>query len=200
MKRNFSQRGLGAVLFVLALSTASFAQSAQASFSDIKIKNFGQMDARFYRGAQPKEDDYQSLAALGIKTVIDLRDDATSYEKSAVEALGMRYVNIPMSDKDYPREEQIATFLKLANDPDTGAFYVHCAGGRHRTGVMGAVYRFTKYGWNYEQVYKEMKDYDFYSRWGHGDMKKYVQDYWQRVQTTPAPVAVPSLVVAPALK
>ncbi|MDQ1591369.1 MAG: tyrosine-protein phosphatase [Pyrinomonadaceae bacterium] len=200
MKRNFSQRGLGAVLFVLALSAVSFAQSAQPSFSDVKIKNFGQMDARFYRGAQPKEDDYQSLAALGIKTVIDLRDDATSYEKSAVEALGMRYVNIPMSDKEYPREEQIETFLKLANDPDTGAFYVHCAGGRHRTGVMGAVYRFTKYGWNYEQVYKEMKDYDFYSRWGHGDMKKYVQDYWQRVQTTPAPVSVPSLVVAPALK
>jgi len=200
MKRNYSQRGLGAVLFVLALSAVSFAQSAQSSFSDIKIKNFGQMDARFYRGAQPKEDDYQSLAALGIKTVIDLRDDATSYEKSAVEALGMRYVNIPMSDKDYPREQQIEAFLKLANDPDTGAFYVHCAGGRHRTGVMGAVYRFTKYGWNYDQVYKEMKDYDFYSRWGHGDMKKYVQDYWQRVQTTPAPVTVPSLVVAPALK
>jgi protein tyrosine/serine phosphatase len=131
--------------------------------------------------------------------VIDLRDDAKDYEKPAVEALGMRYVNIPMSDKDYPREEQIEAFLKLANDPDTGAFYVHCAGGRHRTGVMGAVYRFTKYGWNYEQVYKEMKDYDFYSRWGHGDMKKYVQDYWQRVQTS-APVTVPSLVVAPALK
>ena len=200
MKRDFSQRGLGAFLVVLALSAVSFAQSAQQSFSDVKIKNFGQMDERFYRGAQPKEEDYRSLAALGIKTVIDLRDDATTYEKPAVESLGMRYVNIPMSDKDYPREEQIQAFLKLANDPDTGAFYVHCAGGRHRTGVMGAVYRFTKYGWNYDQVYKEMKDYDFYTRWGHGDMKKYVQDYWERVQTTPAPVTAAAIAVAPALK
>ena len=200
MKRNFSQRGMGAFLFVLALSAVSFAQSAQASFSNVKIKNFGQMDERFYRGAQPKESDYASLAALGIKTVIDLRDDAKDYEKPAVEALGMRYVNIPMSDKDYPREEQIEAFLKLANDPETGAFYVHCAGGRHRTGVAGAVYRFTKYGWNYEQVYREMKDYDFYSRWGHGDMKKYVQDYWQRVQTTPAPVTAAASALAPALR
>jgi protein tyrosine/serine phosphatase len=201
MKRNFSQRGVSALLVVLALSAASFAQSAQPSLLDVKIKNFGQMDERFYRGAQPKEQDYRSLAALGIKTVIDLRDDAKAYEKPAVEALGMRYVNIPMSDKHYPREEQIEAFLKLANDPDTGAFYVHCAGGRHRTGVMGAVYRFTKYGWNYEQVYKEMKDYDFYSRWGHGDMKKYVQDYWQRVQTRSAPAATAaSTAVAPALK
>ncbi|HEY1402644.1 MAG TPA: tyrosine-protein phosphatase [Pyrinomonadaceae bacterium] len=197
MKRNFSQRGMGAILVVLALSAVSFAQSAQQSFSDVKIKNFGRMDERFYRGAQPKEADYRSLAALGIKTVIDLRDDAKDYEKPAVEALGMRYVNIPMSDKDYPREEQIEAFLKLANDPETGAFYVHCAGGRHRTGVMGAVYRFTKYGWDYDRVYKEMKDYDFYTRWGHGDMKKYVQDYWQRVQT---PATGSSMVLAPALK
>ncbi|HEX8457011.1 MAG TPA: tyrosine-protein phosphatase [Pyrinomonadaceae bacterium] len=191
---------MGAVLIVLALSAVSFAQSAQASFANVKIKNFGQMDERFYRGAQPKETDYASLAALGIKTVIDLRDDAEAYEKPAVEALGMRYVNIPMSDKEYPREEQIAAFLRLANDPETGAFYVHCAGGRHRTGVMGAVYRFTKYGWNYEQVYKEMKDYDFYSRWGHGDMKKYVQDYWQRMLAHSAPVTASNLTTAPALR
>ena len=31
--------------------------------STIKIKNFGQMDERFYRGAQPKEKDYKDLAA-----------------------------------------------------------------------------------------------------------------------------------------
>ena len=189
MKRNFSQSGVGALLFILALSAVSFAQSAQQSFSDVKIKNFGQMDERFYRGAQPKEDDYRSLAALGIKTVIDLRDDATAYEKPAVEALGMRYVNIPMSDKDYPREEQIAAFLKLANDPDTGAFYVHCAGGRHRTGIMGAVYRFNFYGWNYDQVYAEMKQFDFYSSWGHGGQKRYVENYWQRVQSGQIQVA-----------
>ena len=169
---------------VLALGLLSVASvSAQTASAKSKIKNFGQMDARFYRGAQPKEEDYKDLKTLGVKTVIDLRDDPVSYEKRDVEALGMRYVNIPMSDKSYPKEEQIVAFLKLANDPATGAFYVHCAGGRHRTGVMGAVYRFTHDHWNFDQVYKEMKDYDFYTRWGHGDMKKYVEDYWQRIQT-----------------
>ncbi|HEV2802472.1 MAG TPA: tyrosine-protein phosphatase [Pyrinomonadaceae bacterium] len=200
MNRNLSQRSMGAVLVVLALSAVSFAQSAQQSFPNVRIKNFGQMDERFYRGAQPKEADYASLAALGIKTVIDLRHDAKAYEKPAVEALGMRYVNIPMSDKEYPREEQIEAFLKLANDPETGTFYVHCAGGRHRTGVMGAVYRFTKYGWNYEQVYREMKAYDFYSRWGHGDMKQYVKDYWQRMLAQSAPATPTNATAATALR
>ena len=40
----------------------------------VKIKNFGQMDDRFFRGAQPKDEaDYKALAELGIKTIIDLR-------------------------------------------------------------------------------------------------------------------------------
>ena len=80
-------------------------------------------------------------------------------------------------DKDYPETAKIEQFLKLVDDPSTGKFYVHCAGGRHRTGVMAAVYRFNHYNWNYDQVYAEMKKYDFYTRWGHGDMKKFVQDY-----------------------
>ena len=169
---------------VLAFSVSVFGQS-NASFPNIKIKNFGQMDERFYRGAQPNEGDYKDLATLGIKTVIDLRDDPASYERRDVEALGMHYVNIPMSDKDYPSNDQADQFLKLVNATATGKFFVHCAGGRHRTGVMGAVYRFTHDQWNFDKVYAEMKDYDFYTRFGHGDMKKFVEDYWQRIQTMP---------------
>ena len=164
------------ISLVLASSISAFSQE-QASLSNVSIKNFGQMDDRFFRGGQPKQDEYQELAALGIKTVIDLRDDPTAYEKGSVEALGMKYVNIPMSDSSYPETTKIETFLRLVDDPSTGKFYVHCAGGRHRTGVAGAVYRFNHYNWTYDQVYAEMKKYDFYTRFGHGDMKKFVQDY-----------------------
>jgi len=167
-----------AAALVLASQVSAFSQEVNNSnFSNVSIKNFGQMDDRFFRGAQPKENEYKELAALGIRTVIDLQNEPTSYEKQNVEALGMKYVNIPMSDKDYPETAKIDQFLKLVDDPSTGKFYVHCAGGRHRTGVMGAVYRFNHYNWNYDQVYAEMKKYDFYTRWGHGDMKKFVQDY-----------------------
>jgi protein tyrosine/serine phosphatase len=168
---------------VLLIASGAFAKThSDPAFSNINIKNFGKMDERFYRGAQPKESDYQALKTLGINTVIDLQDNPTSYEKRAVEALGMRYVNIPMSDSSYPKEETIQSFFKVVNDPTTGKFFAHCAGGRHRTGVVGAIYRFTVDHWNYDQAYTEMKDYDFYTRWGHGDMKKYVDDYWQRMQ------------------
>lgn len=176
VKRNYLSV-LFAVISLVSLSSAtSFAQESQAKAS-VNIKNFGQMDDRFFRGGQPKEQEYRELAALGVKTIIDLRDDPKDYGKSTVEALGMRYVNIPMSDKDYPPASKIDEFLKLIDDPSTGKFYVHCAGGRHRTGVIGAVYRFNHYGWNYDQAYAEMKKYDFYTRWGHGAMKKFVKEY-----------------------
>lgn len=179
---------LALLSLLLAFSVTTSAKK-RTDFPDVKIKNFGQMDDRFYRGGQPKEEDYRSLANLGIKTVIDLREDPESYEKRDVEALGMTYVNIPMSDKDYPRQEQVDRFLNLVDDAATGKFFVHCAGGRHRTGVMGAVYRFNHYNWNYDQVYAEMKDYDFYTRFGHGDMKRFVQDYAQKFQSHNAVVA-----------
>ena len=158
---------------ILLLAAVASAQETTTTESPrVKIKNFGQMDDRFFRGAQPKEKDYKDLAQLGIRTIIDLRDDPEAYEKRMAESLGMTYINIPMIAKKYPTPEATELFLKTVNDPATGKFFVHCAGGRHRTGVMGAVYRFKFYNWNFEQVYKEMKQYDFYTRWGHGAFQR----------------------------
>ena len=176
------RHALLALIAVLSLATVSSAQQPSEDAPKIKIKNFGQMDERFYRGAQPKEKDYKALAQLGIRTIIDLREDPEAYEKPMVESLGMTYVNIPMIAKKYPTPEALDQFLKTVNNPDTGKFYVHCAGGRHRTGVMGAVYRFQFYNWNFDQVYKEMKQYDFYTSWGHGAFKDFVQDYFAQTQ------------------
>ena len=190
LTRDVFRRSIAALFAVSALALSAAAQEQQQQvFSEIKIKNFGQMDERFFRGAQPKERDYSALAALGIKTVIDLRAETEDYSRQAAEAAGLRYVNIPMVEKTYPTEEAVATFLKTVDDPETGKFFLHCAGGRHRTGALGAVYRFTKYRWDYDQVYREMKQFDFYTRWGHGDFKKFVANYWTRIQSGEIQVA-----------
>src|SRR3982751_1957134 len=109
---------------LVAVITFVFAASGQTSpktdFQNVKVGNFGQMDDNFFRGAQPLPEDYKSLADLGIKTIIDLRNDPTTYEKSAAEAVGMKYVNIPMSGWQSPKDEDLQAFLKLANDPATG--------------------------------------------------------------------------------
>lgn len=175
------------MLLLAAGASAQEQATNTASSTSVRIKNFGQMDDRFYRGAQPGKKDYKDLAALGIKTIIDLREDPEAYEQPLVESLGMKYVNIPMIEKKYPTPEATEAFLKLINDPATGKFFVHCAGGRHRTGALGAVYRLQFYDWNFDQAYKEMKDYDFYTRWGHGAFKDFVKDYYTKAQTKKVP-------------
>ena len=188
----------GVILVLLASTVISQAQEvSNPKNASVKIKNFGQMDERFYRGARPKQEDFKDLAALGIKTVIDLTEDPTENEKSTIEALGMKYVHIPMVEKKYPTEEATNAFLKVTSDPATGKFFVHCAGGRHRTGAMGAVYRYQNYNWNFDQVYAEMKQYDFYTSWGHGAFKDFVKDYYDHMlaakvsaKSTPTPHSV----------
>jgi protein tyrosine/serine phosphatase len=183
MQKNHFRAFLAIFVFVLSFASISFSQTAPQAFPNVNIKNFGQMDERYYRGAQPEPEDYQSLKDLGVNTVIDLRNDPTDYEKTKVEALGMKYVNIPMSGWKYPKDKDIEQFLNLMNDPATGVVYAHCKAGIHRTGITAAVYRFTKYGWDYDQAYKEMKNYNFSSGLVHGSLKTYVKDYAAKMKS-----------------
>jgi len=187
--RKVSPAIIAILALIFSVSTASFAKSKNDKFPNIKIKNFGQMDDRFFRGSRPDNDDYPALAALGVKTIIDLTDNSMSYEKPAVEAAGLRYVNIPMVDKSYPSMDQINQFLKIVDDPATGKFFVHCAGGRHRTGVVGAVYRFNYDHWNLDQALAEMDQYEFGSGYGHGKQRDFVKDYWNQFQANQTAVA-----------
>ncbi len=174
---------VSALFTAVVVFSSGYAQTApdKNAFPGVKIKNFGQMDERFFRGARPKQGQVVALKELGVDTVIDLTEKPKAYEKIEVEAAGMKYVHLPMVAKAYPTEEALAEFARLVDDPATGTFFLHCAGGRHRTGVLGAAYRFNKYGWDYDRVYAEMKNYDFYTRWGHGRMKDFVGDYAARM-------------------
>lgn len=169
---------------IFCFSTFAPAQEKEtpgSKFPHIKIGNFGQMDERYYRGAQPNPGDYQSLKDLGVNTVVDLRNDPTDYEKREVEALGMKYVNIPMSGWKTPKMEDVNTFLALLENPETGTVYVHCKAGRHRAGVAGAAYRYTKYGWDYEQVYKEMRDFNYSDGLVHGKLGSFVKKWGKKL-------------------
>jgi protein tyrosine phosphatase (PTP) superfamily phosphohydrolase (DUF442 family) len=177
------------IAFILAgVGAAQTSRTAEA-FPNVKIKNFGQMDTNYYRGGQPKVDQYQSLKDLGVTTVIDLRNDPEAYEKPSVEALGMKYINIPMDDAEYPSDATISKFLKEINDPANGVMYVHCKGGKHRAGVTGAVYRFNKFGWDYVQVMGEMERFNFDTSYGRKVMKQFVIDYAAKMEHDKATTA-----------
>jgi protein tyrosine/serine phosphatase len=146
----------------------------------IRIDNFGQINQNYYRGAQPNAAEFMELQRLGIKTVIDLQEDGNSKEPAWVRNAGMQYFNIPLSSTRPATDGQTEHFLKLVNDPQNWPVFVHCAGGRHRTGEMTAIYRITRDSWTADQAYQEMEQYDYYSIGGHGPLKDYVFEYYSK--------------------
>ncbi|HKP85012.1 MAG TPA: dual specificity protein phosphatase family protein [Blastocatellia bacterium] len=176
-----------AVLIALVMLTA--AQAAQSEKSPkVRVQNFGCVNEKLYRGAQPKAGDYRDLAAMGIKTIIDLQREGEADEQRMVEAAGMKFYRIPMSDKDSPSAEQSALFLSLVNNPENQPVFIHCKGGRHRTGAMTALYRMTHDEWTADRAYGEMKQYDFEHGMGHGALKSYVYYYYSRMDHKPVVV------------
>lgn len=172
----------------------------------VEVENFGKMNEHLYRGAQPKGRNYDQLAAIGVKTILDLREDSRDGAQADAERAGLQYINLPLRDKKYPQTDAAARFLEIVNNSANWPIYMHCAGGRHRTGAMGAVYRMTIDGWNVEQAYQEMKQYDFYTSRGHECFKDYVYDYYrdlqarrQTVQTSRTPDSNQWPVLKPAL-
>jgi len=161
--------------------------SSVAAASSVRIDNFGRVSDTYYRGAQPQGQDYGDLAALGVKTIINLTsDDAEANEPAMARQAGLKYFQIPMTTHKPPTDLQIAEFLKLVEAPANQPVYVHCVGGRHRTGVMTAIYRMTKNSWSSDQAFNEMKQYKFGADFLHSEFKQFVYAYASRPKTVVA--------------
>ena len=178
------RRHLPALLLILSLAAPAAARavetaaSAAVDVSTLRIDNFGQVSPNYYRGAQPEGRDYADLAALGVRTVINLTsDDAKAEEGALVEKAGMTYVQIPMTTRHAPTQSELDRFLSIVNDPARQPVFVHCVGGRHRTGVMTAVYRMTEDGWDADQAFQEMKKFKFGADYLHPEFKSFVYGY-----------------------
>jgi protein tyrosine/serine phosphatase len=194
--RMYSYRFFVVVLLItVSLASLSFAQTN--GHLAIKIDNFGRIDDHYFRGAQPKNHDYEDLARFGIKSVITLTNsDTDPNEEAIVKKSGMKYYQIPMESHTPPTASELAEFLTIVNDPANQPVYVHCAAGKHRTGIMTAIYRLTKHRWTADQAYKEMQKYKFGLALFHPKLKNFVYDYYEQLSQTPTRLDAASAVTA----
>ena len=186
--KNFTPTPVCRLLSLLVLAAALALAGAAASgaradkTSGTSVDNFGKVNDNYYRGSQPEVAGFAQLKQLGIKTVIDLRKDSRAEEPEQVRSLGMQYFNIPMKANKAATPEQTSVFLTLVNDSANWPVYVHCKGGRHRTGALTAVYRITHDGWTADQAWDEMKKYDFNNGFfgGPSAQKNFVYSFYEK--------------------
>jgi uncharacterized protein (TIGR01244 family) len=106
------------------------------------VKNLATVDPApeaLYRGGQPSKQGIETLRTMGVRTVIDLRNDPVPWERQRVTAAGMTYVHVPTNAAKCD-PVRIAQFLMAVRTSERPIF-VHCRRGRDRTGLEIAVYR-----------------------------------------------------------
>ena|SRR3954452_14271551 len=172
-----------AVLLALLFASADLlAQAPSAPLQYDSLPNFHQVNQTLFRSAQPKQAAFGVLARLGVKSIVNLRDDdaAADHEASLAGAAGLKYFNVPIGRTGRPHDEQIEKVLSLINDPANQPVLVHCRLGADRTGTVIALYRITHDGWTSEHATDEAEDLGMHF-WESG-MKNYIRDYYKRYQ------------------
>lgn len=122
------------------------------------LGNVGRVAPGIFRGAQPKSEGFETLRRMGIRTVINLRPGRN--ERGKVEAAGMRLVHVPMKSEDV-KPEAVRKAVSILSDPANQPVFVHCKRGKHRAGVVMAVYRMEKEGWSRREAKAEMQVFGY---------------------------------------
>jgi protein tyrosine/serine phosphatase len=179
-----SSRFYSVVLFAAGLPLAATAASPVPG-----VGNFQKLNDLVFRGAQPTEQGFQSLAKLGIHTVIDLQESGSSRaisEEKAVKAAGMAYINVPMEGMQTPSNESVSKVLAVLESGTNGPVFVHCHRGADRTGGVIACYRIEHDHWTNQKALSEARSMGM--SWYQVAIQHYVESY------TPKPAAAPTVV------
>ncbi|WP_374442430.1 tyrosine-protein phosphatase [Stella sp.] len=136
------RRGTMATPWQRALARFELLFMDHAVFRHIKL-NLHPVSPRMWRSAQPSPGHLARIAALGVKTVINLRGarDCAAYllEQEACRRLGMTLVDFPLTSREPPSPERVAAFDRMLREIEYPAL-MHCKSGADRAGIGAALY------------------------------------------------------------
>jgi protein tyrosine phosphatase (PTP) superfamily phosphohydrolase (DUF442 family) len=106
----------------------------------VGIDHLRVVDDRVWRGGAPTPEGYQSLAAHGVTTIVDLRAGAPAEELDGLRQQGFDVVQLPVTDGQAPGADVIRQLVEVV-ERSPGIVFVHCQAGVGRTGSVVAGYR-----------------------------------------------------------
>jgi protein tyrosine/serine phosphatase len=175
---------LSCYITLTLLITAAAAQSERYD----GLPNFHRVNENLYRGAQPNGEGFKALAKLGIKTIINLRDNdqRALVEEKKAQSAGFQYFNVPITRFGRPDTAEVYKVLEIINKPEYQPVFVHCRYGADRTGVVIGAYRILFDGWTSKDAKAEanrhgMKIWQF-------QMKDFLSDLFRDKQNSGAKI------------
>lgn len=126
-------------------------------------KNMYRVNEEIYRSEQPESSSNEELKKLGIKTILNLRDDKS--DSLIFLNSDFNLINVKMDARRFKSKDVIKALEALKSAPKP--ILIHCKHGSDRTGLIVALYRITEENWPKEKAIFEMK------RGGFGFHDKY---------------------------
>ncbi|MFT4515011.1 MAG: tyrosine-protein phosphatase SIW14 [Planctomycetota bacterium] len=143
------------------------------------LANVARITKQLYRGAQPTEEGYAQLKAMGVKTVISFR--CFNDSRAEVEGAGLNFVRIPIYasiGSNPPSDEQLQVFFDTVLDPAKQPVFMHCKHGKDRTGMMAGLFRIERQCWTTREAIDEMQAFGYHDVFR--DLIGFVGDYEAR--------------------
>lgn len=124
-------------LLLILVSTSFFSFDEVTPTKPKKLRNLHIVDSNLHRSAQPNRKDMHDLEAMGVKTIINLRN--VFQDTREIKGTSLVEVYIPMKAKEISYEDIVTTMcaIQSAEKP----VLIHCLHGSDRTGCMVACYR-----------------------------------------------------------
>ena len=146
----------------LRLEGSAYDAAARVTLPDVPpgeypgLHNVFVLSDSIVSGAEPQgREALEQVASMGVRTILSV--DGKVPDAETAEALGMRYVHVPIQYKGIEREELLKiakTFRELE-----GPFYVHCYHGKHRGPAAAAVGRVVLDGVPRDRAIAEMRQW-----------------------------------------
>ncbi len=131
------------------------------------LPNLHKVSDDLYRSAQPEKHGMTSAKALGIKTVLSLRETELDRSLNENEGTRLNTIHVPIVTWNV-KDRDIIKALRVIHEAPKPVL-VHCRHGADRTGMIVAFYRIIYEGWSKEKAKDELVNggYGYHSVFGN---------------------------------
>ena len=143
-----------------------------APITSTNVTNLYRVEPDLYRSGQPDGAGFRELAALGVKTVLDLKGG--DGDGDTARGASLKLVHVPMTAFGL-RDDRVLEALRILSDPANRPLVVHCQHGSDRTGALMALYRVVVQGWSKDDAIREMNEGGYHHSSLFSNLDRYVR-------------------------